>query len=65
MFHDRSVHKKINKIHERALRIVYKDIYLIYMIFDLFREGYPSTEVFFQGALQKKNKEIVNPVLIF
>ena len=25
MFHDRSVHKKMNKIHERALRIVYKD----------------------------------------
>ena len=25
MFHDRSVHKKINKIHERALRIIYKD----------------------------------------
>ena len=25
MFHDRSVNKKINKIHERALRIVYKD----------------------------------------
>ena len=25
MFRDRSVHKKINKIHERALRIVYKD----------------------------------------
>ena len=24
-FHDRSVGKKINKIHERALRIVYKD----------------------------------------
>ena len=25
MFHDRSVNKKINKIHERALRITYKD----------------------------------------
>ena len=25
MFHYRSVHKKINNIHERALRIVYKD----------------------------------------
>ena len=25
MFHDRSVHKKINRILERALRIVYKD----------------------------------------
>ena len=25
MFHDRSVNKKINKIHERALRIAYKD----------------------------------------
>ena len=25
MFHDRSVDKKINKIHERALRIAYKD----------------------------------------
>ena len=25
MFHDRSVNKKINKIHERALRISYKD----------------------------------------
>ena len=27
MFHDRSVNKKINKIHERALRIVYKYSY--------------------------------------
>ena len=25
MFHDRSVNKKITKIHERALRITYKD----------------------------------------
>jgi len=25
MFHDRSVNKKINKIHERALRIAYKN----------------------------------------
>ena len=25
MFHDRSVNKKLNKIYERALRIVYKD----------------------------------------
>ena len=25
MFHDRSAHKKINKTHEKALRIVYKD----------------------------------------
>ena len=25
MFHDRSVNKKINKIHEGALRITYKD----------------------------------------
>ena len=25
MFHDRTVNKKINKIHERALRISYKD----------------------------------------
>ena len=25
MFHDRSVNKKLNKIHERALRITYKD----------------------------------------
>ena len=25
MFHDRSAHKKINRIHERPLRIVYKD----------------------------------------
>ena len=25
MFHDRSVNKKINKIHEKALRISYKD----------------------------------------
>ena len=39
--------------------------YISYLfIFDLFREGCPSTEVVFQGALQK-NKEIVNPVLIF
>ena len=26
MLHDRTVNKKINKIHERALRIVFKDI---------------------------------------
>ena len=25
MFHDRSVNKKINKLYERALRIVYKE----------------------------------------
>lgn len=25
MFHDRSLHNKINRLHERALRIVYKD----------------------------------------
>ena len=25
MFHDRSVNKKVNKIHERALRISHKD----------------------------------------
>ena len=25
MFHDRSVNKKINKVHERGLRITYKD----------------------------------------
>ena len=25
MFHDRSVHKKINNIHDRAIRIAYKD----------------------------------------
>ena len=27
MFHDRNVHNKINHLHERALRIVYKDDY--------------------------------------
>ena len=27
MFHDRSVGKKLNKIHERALRILYIDSY--------------------------------------
>ena len=26
MFHDRSMHNKINKIHERALRIAFKDM---------------------------------------
>ena len=25
MFHDRSVNKRINKIHERALRMAYRD----------------------------------------
>ena len=30
MFHDRSVNKKINKIHERAPRMVYKESYSSY-----------------------------------
>ena len=30
MFHDRSVNKKINRIHERTLRIAYKESYSSY-----------------------------------
>ena len=30
MFHDRILHAKVNKIHERALRIVYKDTHANY-----------------------------------
>ena len=28
MFHNRTLNNKINKLHERALRVVYKDINL-------------------------------------
>ena len=30
MFHSRKLNKKINKLHERAFRIVYKDDYSIF-----------------------------------
>ena len=46
-------------INRLELRItVYFHIFRIYFIFDLFREGCPSTEVVFQGALQ--NHFVIN-----
>ena len=30
MFHDRNLNAKVNRIHERALRIVYKDTHADY-----------------------------------
>ena len=51
------------QVYERGVQCF---IFILFIyLFDLFREGCPSTEVVFQGTLQKKHKEIVNPVLIF
>ena len=46
MFHDMSVHGKINKIHERTLRIVYKDSIPSFEDIEECRIGFHSPEKF-------------------